>query len=65
MVAFNTPRKLSPFPPLAGLPAAIVSQWRGNQSRQRQFWGGLCVMLGFLLSPLCWWNDLIFNLPIA
>ncbi len=22
-------------------------------------------MIGYLLSPLCWWNDLIFNLPIA
>jgi uncharacterized membrane protein len=21
--------------------------------------------LGYLLSPLCWWNDLIFNLPVA
>lgn len=21
--------------------------------------------LGYLLSPLCWWNDIIFNLPIA
>jgi hypothetical protein len=22
-------------------------------------------ILGYLLSPLCWWNDLVFNLPIA
>lgn len=22
-------------------------------------------IFGFLLSPLCWWNDLIFNLPIS
>lgn len=21
--------------------------------------------LGYLLSPLCWWNDLVFNLPVA
>ncbi len=27
--------------------------------------GGLFFVLGYLLSPLCWWNDLIFNLPIA
>ena len=27
--------------------------------------GGLLVGIGYLLSPLCWWNDLIFNLPIA
>lgn len=23
------------------------------------------VGLGWLLSPLCWWNDLVFNLPLA
>ncbi|HEY9852571.1 MAG TPA: hypothetical protein V6D28_24080 [Leptolyngbyaceae cyanobacterium] len=27
--------------------------------------GGLLLILGYLLSPLCWWNDLLFNLPIA
>lgn len=27
--------------------------------------GGLLLVIGYLLSPLCWWNDLIFNLPIA
>jgi cation transport ATPase len=26
---------------------------------------GLLVAIGYLLSPLCWWNDLIINLPIA
>lgn len=26
---------------------------------------GFFLVLGFLLSPLCWWNDLLFNLPIA
>lgn len=25
----------------------------------------LLLALGWLLSPLCWWNDLVFNLPIA
>ena len=25
----------------------------------------LLVALGWLLSPLCWWNDLIINLPLA
>lgn len=63
MVAFNKPRKLSPFPSLAV--SRSVGQWRDNPSRQRQLWGGFCVIVGFLLSPLCWWNDLIFNLPIA
>jgi hypothetical protein len=27
--------------------------------------GGFLFAVGWLLSPLCWWNDLIFNLPIA
>lgn len=27
--------------------------------------GGLLFIVGYLLSPLCWWNDLIFNLPVA
>lgn len=31
----------------------------------RKLRGGALVVLGYLLSPLCWWNDLIFNLPVA
>ncbi|MEC4819083.1 MAG: hypothetical protein SAK29_38295 [Scytonema sp. PMC 1069.18] len=27
--------------------------------------GGLFVGIGYMLSPLSWWNDLFFNLPIA
>lgn len=27
--------------------------------------GGLLFAIGWLLSPLCWWNDLVFNLPVA
>lgn len=27
--------------------------------------GGFLVSLGYMLSPLSWWNDLFFNLPIA
>jgi hypothetical protein len=26
---------------------------------------GSLIAIGYLLSPLCWWNDLFFNLPIA
>lgn len=25
----------------------------------------LLLGLGWLLSPMCWWNDLVFNLPLA
>lgn len=39
----------------------------------KQFWEtavkktllGALVWLGYMLSPLSWWNDLFFNLPIA
>lgn len=31
----------------------------------RKLRGGFLVGLGYLLSPLCWWNDLVFNLPVA
>ena len=27
--------------------------------------GGIMAMVGFLLSPLSWWNDLFINVPIA
>ncbi len=27
--------------------------------------GGALVGIGYMLSPLSWWNDLFFNLPIA
>ncbi len=27
--------------------------------------GGFLLGLGYLLSPLSWWNDLFFNLPVA
>jgi hypothetical protein len=27
--------------------------------------GGVFLTVGYLLSPLCWWNDLAINLPIA
>ena len=27
--------------------------------------GGLLAFIGFLLSPLSWWNDLLVNVPLA
>jgi hypothetical protein len=36
----------------------------GSYSWQRL--GSLALVgVGWLLSPLCWWNDLLFNLPLA
>lgn len=31
----------------------------------QRFWALILIALGFLLSPACWWNDLLFNLPLA
>jgi hypothetical protein len=32
---------------------------------KRRFGGGLLAAIGFVLSPLSWWNDLLVNLPLA
>ena len=32
---------------------------------KRRVGGGLVVFIGFMLSPLSWWNDLFVNVPIA
>lgn len=31
----------------------------------RKFFSGILMMVGFILSPLSWWNDLIVNIPLA
>lgn len=36
-----------------------------NQGMLKKLRGGFFLVVGYLLSPLCWWNDLLFNLPIA
>jgi hypothetical protein len=47
------------------LPASLFSQTNTNIPWWRRLRGIFFVGLGYLLSPLCWWNDLVFNLPIA
>lgn len=32
---------------------------------KRQLRGGILGLIGFLLSPLSWWNDLFVNVPLA
>jgi hypothetical protein len=34
-------------------------------SRKRKITGGLMAVVGFMLSPLSWWNDLFVNVPLA
>src|SRR5215471_9585945 len=32
---------------------------------KRKVQGGLLAVVGFMLSPLSWWNDLFVNVPLA
>jgi hypothetical protein len=32
---------------------------------KRKIGGGLLALVGFMLSPLSWWNDLFVNVPLA
>src|SRR5581483_9963135 len=32
---------------------------------KRKVSGGILAVIGFMLSPLSWWNDLFVNLPLA
>ena len=32
---------------------------------KRKVQGGVLAVIGFMLSPLSWWNDLVVNLPLA
>jgi hypothetical protein len=44
---------------------ASALQWNTADNFFKKLRGSLLIVLGYLLSPLCWWNDLVFNLPIA
>lgn len=49
-------------------PHTVEESKKPNSSRRfwlKRLWGGGLVVLGYLLSPLSWWNDLFFNLPFA
>lgn len=35
---------------------------KGNR---RRAWGATVGLIGFLLSPFSWWNDLFINIPLA
>ena len=42
-------------PPLHSLPLSL----------KRKLSGGTLAFIGFMLSPLSWWNDLFVNIPLA
>ena len=43
--------------------------WRGRSQKQgkvnHRIGAGVIAFIGYLLSPLSWWNDLFINLPLA
>ncbi len=48
--------------PLSHLQVAeylVIMAWK------RKVAGGTLVFIGYLLSPLSWWNDMFINLPLA
>lgn len=34
-------------------------------SRPKTLWWGTVTFIGYMLSPLSWWNDLYVNIPLA
>ncbi|MFM7449507.1 MAG: hypothetical protein ACKO24_13030 [Leptolyngbyaceae cyanobacterium] len=53
--------------PLTGVESdePSVKDSRAKAPILKKIRGGVLLTIGFLLSPLSWWNDLIFNLPVA
>jgi hypothetical protein len=37
----------------------------GQMTQRRRIAGGFLGFVGFMLSPLSWWNDLFVNVPLA
>ncbi|MEY3299625.1 MAG: hypothetical protein RLZZ597_2885 [Cyanobacteriota bacterium] len=52
-------------PPTESISSTLEDPQSPSRSWLRRLWGGTLVVVGYLLSPLCWWNDLIINLPLA
>ena len=44
---------------------ARLQQFAQEGNIWKKLRGGVFLAIGYLLSPLCWWNDIVFNLPIA
>ena len=59
-------KKVSEEYQLAGQLTQQLPEAKGfNEVWFKKIRGGLLLAIGYLLSPLCWWNDIFFNLPIA
>src|SRR5215475_7015796 len=49
--------------PLAS--SAKDKRLRPPMAWKRKVYGGVLGFIGFMLSPLSWWNDAVVNLPLA
>ncbi|HEY9827304.1 MAG TPA: hypothetical protein V6D19_17840, partial [Stenomitos sp.] len=54
-----------PLIPEVGKTAEEADTGKSNWWSFKKLRGSVLVVLGYLLSPLSWWNDLVFNLPVA
>lgn len=59
----NVSDQLSPATPESS--SQVIEAGFKTESLLKRVRGGFLLVIGYLLSPLCWWNDLVFNLPIA
>lgn len=50
------------FPLASGAKAQTL---RAPMAWKRKISGGILGVIGFMLSPLSWWNDAVVNLPLA
>lgn len=55
----------TPNPPVSEVPSVISWRDRLGPITFKRLRAGALVLIGYLLSPLCWWNDLVINLPLA
>ncbi|GAB4278580.1 MAG: hypothetical protein Fur0025_05180 [Oscillatoriaceae cyanobacterium] len=54
-----------PLQPTSALSEDLSERANQPKSPWKKLRGGVLFVLGYLLSPLSWWNDLVFNLPLA
>jgi hypothetical protein len=47
------------------MPTRSDERKRTISRNRRRVRGGILATIGYLLSPLSWWNDLLVNIPLA
>src|SRR5215469_13701107 len=56
------PEESNVFPLASGLKARTL---RAPMAWKRKATGGVLAFIGYMLSPLSWWNDAFVNVPLA